>query len=367
MIPTIEKYGKYYLALSFLWAWSFASVPVHAQSIQAAGQNYMTINDKSILLTGQRYPNNMSVQFNGGNSSMPQWKLTVQPLTAYFVAQQSSAADIAQFGYGPNWPNVYFSIKFNLGASQNSWSDQNSISKIGVAPQAFTLGSSEITLVERSGQPIRPNDYFSLAFDLILTGNQQMLSLHRDNYILVMRYRLYNQNGVLVNQTDYSHQIGLWPAWLELPQSPGPQYVNSIQLQNGASNVTLDYGNQVAAYRSGVEQTIPNGLVVSSSDGKYQVSVQTLGSYFTKSGSTARIPVNLVRLTPSASGSVTSTYTAIDLSQSSRTIIVHNGTTGASDNYTLKYSTRQNPNQDAFLNAEAGTYETQVTFVMSPL
>jgi hypothetical protein len=37
------------------------------------------------------------------------------------------------------------------------------------------------------------------------------------------------------------------------------------------------------------------------------------------------------------------------------------------NNYNLKYSTKQNSNQDAFLNIDAGNYETQITFILNPL
>jgi hypothetical protein len=340
---------------------------LQAQTIQAAGQAYMVIHDTSILATGATYNNNMTVQFNGGNASLPEWKLTVQPLTAYFTALQISAGDIAQWGYGPNWPLQYFSLQFNPGSSQNSWSDANSVSKIGVPSNVIPLTATEITLVERSNHPIIAHDYFSLSYNLILHGNRQMMALHRDDYALVMRYRLYNKQGVLLNQSDYSHKIGLWPPWTHLPQTVTPAILNGIVLQNGANNVTLNF-NAPTAFANGVETSINNGLQVSSSDGKYQITVQTLSEYFSKSGSSSVIPVNKVRLTATpVTSSVLSTYNAVDLSASPKNFIRNAGTAPIVNNYNIKYSTKHNTNQDAFMSVEAGNYETQITFIMSPL
>lgn len=339
-----------------------------AQSISASGQSYMSVGDTSILVTGATFTNNIRVQFIGGLLSLPKWKLTVQPLTAYFTAQQRSWADIIKYGYGPNWPIQYFSVKLNSGASQNSWLNPNSINAIGAVSTIIPLSSSEITLVERSNYPIAGLDYFALAYDLILTGSRQMLSLHRDDYVVVMRYRLYNQSGTLVNQTDYSHQIGLWPGWLHLPQSTTPQISNGILLQNGGNNVTLNFGASATAYATGVESILNNSLQVSSSDGQYQVKVQTLSNYFTRSGATSTVPVSKVQLTATpASSSVVSTFNPVNLSTTSNTLITNNGSAGVVNNYNLKYSTKQNSNQNAFMNITEGNYETQITFIMNPL
>ncbi len=341
---------------------------LRAQTIMAGGQSYLTIGDTATLISGITYNNNMRVQFNGGNNTLPNWKLTVQPLTAYFAAQQSSSGDVAQFGPGPNWPIQYFSIKFNPGASQNSWSNPNSINAIGAVSSTIPLSSSEITLVEKSNYNIVASDYFAMSYNLILNGSRQLLSLHRDNYVLVMRFRLYSNSGNLISQMDYNHQIGLWPPWMHLPQSTTPQISNGIVLQNGGSNVSLNFG-QTQAYASGVESVLNNSLKVSSSDGKYQVTVQTLSNYFTKSGVASTIPVSKVRLTATPnSPSVVSSYTAVNLSTTARSLILNNTSTGGVvNNYNLTYSTKFNSNQDAFMNVAAGTYETQITFIMNPL
>lgn len=341
---------------------------LQAQTIQGGGQSYLTIGDTATLVSGIAYSNNMRVQFNGGNNPLPNWKLTVQPLTAYFAAQQSSSGDVAQFGPGPNWPIQYFSVKFNPGASQNSWSDPNSINSIGAVSSTIPLSASEITLVEKSSYKMVASDYFAMSYNLILNGSRQLLSLHRDNYILVMRFRLYNNAGTLVSQMDYNHQIGLWPPWMHLPQSTTPQIPNGIELQNGGSNVTLNYGQNIQAYATGVEHVLNNSLKISSSDGKYQVTVQTLSNYFTKSGANSTIPVSKVRLTAAPySSSVVSNYNPVNLSTTASTLILNNGSQGAINNYNLTYSTKHNTNQDAFMNVQAGTYETQITFVMTPL
>lgn len=339
-----------------------------AQTIQAGGQNYMSVGDTSVLVNGASYSNVFRVQFNGGGSPLPKWKLTVQPLTAYYVAQQSSSGDIGQFGYGPNWPIQYFSIRLNIGASQNSWSNPNSITNIGAVSTTIPLSASEITLVESSNTPVVASDYFAMAYDVVLAGNRQQMALHRDNYILGLRYRLYNQSGALVSQADYNHQVGLWPGWMHLPQPVGPQISNGILLQNGGANVTLNFGANAGNYASGVESQLGNSLQVSSSDGKYQITVQTLSAYFQKSGVASSLPVSKVRITASPfTSAVVSSYQPVNLSTTARTLITNNGTAGVVNSYNLTYSTKHNSNQDAFMNLPAGNYETQITFIMSPL
>ncbi|WP_118975099.1 hypothetical protein [Taibaiella koreensis] len=357
------------LLCCLLLATGFA-LSIQAQTIQGGGQSYLTISDTALLVRGISFANNMRVQFNGGNAVTPNWKLTVQPLTAYFAAQQTSAGDVAQFGPGPNWPIQYFSIKLNPGASQNSWSNANSINEIGAVSSTIPLSASEITLVEKSNYKMVASDYFALSYDLILNGSRQLLTLHRDDYIVVMRFRLYNASGNLVSQMDYNHQIGLWPGWMHLPQSGMPQITNGILLQNGGSNVTLSFGQDAQSYAAGVESNLNNSLQVSSSDGKYQVTVQTLSNYFTRSGTASGIPVSKIRLTASPySSAVVSSYTPVSLSTTARTLILNNGSgsAGVVNNYNLNYSTKANANQDAFLNVEAGSYETQITFIMNPL
>ncbi|RYZ47336.1 MAG: hypothetical protein EOP49_21620, partial [Sphingobacteriales bacterium] len=280
-----------------------------AQSISAGGQAYITISDTSVLVAGATYANNMRVQFTGGSSTLQKWKLTVQPLTAYFTAQQSGSGDVAMYGYGPNWPIQYFSVKLNVGASQNSWNNANSISAIGAVSTTVPLTTSEITLVEQSNYPMVANDYFAISYNLIQLGSRQLLALHRDNYTLIMRFRLYNQSGTLLSTMDYNHQIGLWPGWMHLPQPVTPAISNGILLQNGGSNVTLNFGSSASAYGTGVESILNNSLQVSSADGQYQVKVQTLSNYFTKSGSATTVPVNKVQLTASPNApAVVSSY-----------------------------------------------------------
>jgi hypothetical protein len=340
-----------------------------AQTITAGGQAYVTISDTAVLVAGGTYANNMRIQFTGGSSSLQKWKLTVQPLTAYFVAQQSGSGDVAQYGYGPNWPIQYFSVKLNIGASQNSWNNANSISAIGAVSTTIPLTSSEITLVEKSDYTMVANDYFAMSYNLIQSGSRQLLALHRDNYTIVMRFRLYNQSGSLISTMDYNHQIGLWPGWMHLPQSVTPAITNGILLQNGGSNVTLNFGGSTTAYGTGVESALANSLQVSSDDGSYQVKVQTLSNYFSKNGSATTVPVNKVQLTATPnSPSVVSTYYPVNLSATSTTLINNNtGSTGVVNNYNLKYSTKQNSNQNAFMNIAEGSYQTQITFTMNPL
>lgn len=340
-----------------------------AQSINAGGQSYVTVSDTSVLVNGGTFTNNMKIQFSGAYTSLQKWKLTVQPLTAYFTAQQTSWGDIVKYGYGPNWPIQYFSIKLNVGASQNSWTNSNSINTIGAVSTYIPLTSSEITLVEKSNYPIAAMDYFAMAYDLKLTGSRQMLALHRDDYVIVMRYRLYNQNGTLVDQADYSHKIGLWPGWMHIPQSVTPPITNGILLQNGGSNVTLDFGGSTTAYATGVESLLNNSLQVSSNDGSFQVNVQTLSNYFSKGGSATTVPVNKVQLTATPNtASVVSTYYPVNLSATATTLINNSGgSSGVVNNYNLKYSTKQNSNQNAFMNIAEGSYQTQITFTMNPL
>jgi hypothetical protein len=366
-----QFYKRYYrmscrIVLSIM-LFILGALQVKAQSITAGGQSYMSIGDTSILVNGVTFVNNMRIQFSGANNSVPNWKLTVQPLTAYFTAQQSSAGDVAQFGYGPNWPIQYFSIKLNPGASQNSWSNPNSVNAIGAVSTIVPLSSSEITLVEKSDYKIIASDYFALSYDIILNGSRQLLTLHRDNYVVVMRFRLYSNSGALISQMDYSHQIGLWPGWLHLPQSATPAISNGILLQNGGNNVTLNFGTNTA-FATGVESVLSNSLQVSSSDGQYQVKVQTLSNYFTNAGATSTVPVSKVQLTATpTSSSVVSTYNPVNLSTTSNTLITNNGSAEIVNNYNLKYSTKQNSNQNAFMNIAAGNYETQITFIMNPL
>lgn len=367
-VKSFSRLRRLFLFFCIAFAGVSLVIPARAQFILGGGQSYVTIGDTATLISGMTFSNNMRVQFFGGNSPTPNWKLTVQPLTAYFTAQQSSWGDILFYGLGPNWPIQYFSVKLNHGASQNSWSNPNSINAIGAVSSAIPLSSSEITLVERSNYKIVASDYFAMSYDLVLRGSRQLLSLHRDNYVIVMRYRLYNSSGTLVSQMDYNHQIGLWPPWTHLPQSVTPPTPNSIELQNGGSNVSLNFG-QTQAYATGVENILNNSLKVSSTDGKYQVTVQTLSDYFTRSGAVSTIPVSKVRLTAAPySSSVVSSYTPVNLSTTARVLILNNTTSGGViNNYNLIYSTKANANQDAFMNVPAGTYETQITFIMTPL
>lgn len=336
------------------------------QSIQANVQNYLSIGDTSQLVNGASFPVVFKVSLYGGGQSLPNWKLTVQPLTAYLIPAQTSS-EVAQFGPAPNWPIKYFGIKYNPGSSQSSWSNGNSANLMGAVTSTIPLSGSELTLVQQSSYAMVASDYFSLAYDMILLGNRQMLLLHRDNYSVTLRFRLYNQSNTLLNQFDLTLQTGIWPQYNSIPQNV-TQYTNMIQLQNGSSNVSLSFSTN-AAFTEGVEGSINDGLKVSSNDGRYEIKAATVSNFFTKSGALTSIPTAKVRLTPSQGSSVisTSTYTPINLNTSQQTIITNYGNQGRVNYYNLNYSTKYNPNQSAFVGIESGVYTTQVTFIMNPL
>lgn len=339
---------------------------IHAQSVQANSQNYVTINDTSQLVFGATFPVAFKISGYGGNSALANWKLTIQPLTAYLIPAQTSS-EVAQYGPAPNWPIKYFGVKYNQPNSANSWSNGNSSNLIGAVSSTIPLSGSELTLVQQSNYAMVAHDYLTLAYDFVLLGNRQMLLLHRDNYSVTFRIRLYNQSNTLLSQYDLNMQLGIWPQYNSIPVNV-PQYPNMIQLQNGSSNLSLSFST-VTALTQGVESTISDGLKVSSNDGRYEIKVQTAANYFSKSGSLTTIPVNKMRLTPSQGSTVlsTTTYTPVNLSTAQQTIITNLGTEGRINYYNLNYSTKYNANQSAFMGIESGVYTTQVTFIMNPL
>jgi hypothetical protein len=337
-----------------------------AQSVQAGTQNYVTISDTSQLVFGATFPVVFKVSCYGGGTVLPNWKMTVQPLTAYLIPAQTSS-EVAQFGPAPNWPIKYFGVKFNPGNSQASWSNGNSTNLIGAVSSTIPLSGSELTLVQQSNYPMVASDYFSMAYDFVLLGNRQMLLLHRDNYSVVFRVRLYNQSNTLLSQYDLNLQLGIWPQYNSIPVNV-PQYPNLIQLQNGSGNVSLSFSSD-QSFTQGVEATVSDGLKVSSNDGRYEIKVQAAANYFSKSGALTTIPVSTLKLTPTQGSTVisTSTYTPVSLSTSQQTLITNLGSEGRVNYYNLNYSTKYNSNQSAFIGIESGVYTTQVTFIMNPL
>lgn len=337
-----------------------------AQSVQANSQNYVNISDTSQLVYGATFPVAFKISCYGGGSVLPNWKMTIQPLTAYLTPAQTSS-EVAQFGPAPNWPIKYFGIKFNPGNSQSSWSNGNSTNQMGAVTATIPLSGSELTLVQQSNYPMVASDYFSMAYDFVLIGNRQMLLLHRDNYSVVFRVRLYNQSNTLVSQYDLNLQLGIWPQYNSIPVNV-PQYPNMIQLQNGSGNVSLTFSTD-QSFSQGVEATVGDGLKVSSNDGRYEIKVQAASNYFSRSGTITNIPVSTLRLTPSQGSSVlsTTTYSPVNLSSNQQTIITNLGNEGRVNYYNLNYSTKYNANQSAFIGIESGVYATQVTFIMNPL
>ncbi|KAA5532500.1 hypothetical protein F0919_17095 [Taibaiella lutea] len=337
-----------------------------AQSVQANTQNYVTISDTSQLVYGATFPVVFKISCYGGGAVLPNWKMTIQPLTAYLIPAQTSS-EVAQFGPAPNWPIKYFGVKFNPGNSQSSWSNGNSTNLIGAVSSTIPLSGSELTLVQQSNYAMVASDYFSMAYDFVLLGNRQMLLLHRDNYSVVLRVRLYNQSNTLLSQYDLNLQLGIWPQYNSIPVNV-PQYPNLIQLQNGSGNVSLGFSSDLS-FSQGVEATVSDGLKVSSNDGRYEIKVQAAANYFSKSGALTTIPVNTLKLTPTQGSTVisTSTYTPVNLSSSQQTLITNLGSEGRVNYYNLNYSTKYNSNQSAFIGIESGVYTTQVTFIMNPL
>jgi hypothetical protein len=238
---------------------------------------------------------------------------------------------------------------------------------MGAVTSTIPLSGSELTLVQQSGYAIVEKDYFNLAYDMILIGNRQMLLLHRDNYTVTLRFKLYNQSNTIIDQFDLMLQTGIWPQYNSIPQNV-TQYANMIQLQNGSSNVSLNFSTN-AAFTDGVEASVADGLKVSSNDGRYEIKVATVSNFFTKSGALTSIPTSTIRLTPSQGSTAisTTTYTPVNLGTSQQTIITNYGNQGRINYYNLKYSTKQNANQSAFIGIESGVYTTQVTFIMNPL
>lgn len=360
---SIVSFYKPFLCLFLLIGLKKAA---NAQSVQANSQNYVTIGDTSQLVYGASFPFSFKIACYGGGSTLSNWKLTIQPLTAYLIPAQTSS-EVAQFGPAPNWPIKYFGIKYNPGSSQSSWSNGNSANLMGAVASTIPLSGSELTLVQQSNYAMVASDYFSMAYDFVLLGNRQMLLLHRDNYSVVFRVRLYNQSNTLLSQFDLNMQLGIWPQYNSIPVDV-PQFADMIQLQNGSSNLNLTFSSSTS-FAQGVEATVSDGLKVSSNDGRYEIKVQTAANYFTKSGAITTIPTNKIRLTPSQGSTVisTSTYTPVNLGSSQQTIITNLGSEGRINYYNLNYSTKYNANQSAFTGIESGVYSTQVTFIMNPL
>jgi len=366
MTLAATRCARYYKPFFFFLLLMVMGGQLRAQSIQAYGQNYVSISDTNQLVNGASFPVTFKISCYGGGQSLPNWRLTLQPMTAYLIPSQNSS-EVAQYGPAPNWPIKYFGVKYNPGNSQSSWSNGNSANLIGAVSSTIPLSGSEITLVQQSGYAMVASDYFSMAYDMLLLGNRQMLLLHRDNYTVTLRFRLYNQSNTLVSQYDLTLQIGIWPQYGSIPQNV-VQYPNQISLQNGAGNIALSFSTN-DAFTSGVEGSVPDGLRVSSSDGRYEIKVQSTSNFFTKSGALTSIATSNILLIPSQGSTPvsTSTYTPVRLSTTPQTIITNYGNEGKVNNYNLRYSTKQNANQSAFVGIESGVYTTQVTFVMNPL
>jgi hypothetical protein len=328
-----------------------------AQTLGGFNQNYFMVSDTNQLVNGMTVSNTVVVSMQGGSVDLPKWRLTVQPQASYLTPQNTSVT----------FPVKYFGMQYNPASSQSVGGTSSAYS-IGAATSALPLSGSEITLVQQSNYIMPAGQYMSMAYDMVLTGNRQLLLLSNDVYSVVLRFRLYNQNNTLISQFDVSKVVQINAPYGYLPKTNVTQYSNLIQLQNGASNVGLSFSS-ATAFSSGVETSFTDGLKVSSSDGRYEVKVQTSSDYFTKSGAVTTIPTNAIQVTPSQGSSVisSSTYIPVKINSSQQTLITNYGNQGIVNTYSLKFGTKQNANQSAFTGIESGVYTTQVTFIMNPL
>lgn len=326
------------------------------QSLAASnGQTFPSITDTNSLVNGTSFSNAIQLQFSSNGSALSNWKLTVQAVTGNFVPGSSHPQTVYM-------PTSYWALKYGYTNNNGTTIDN---SRIAATTTALSLATSEVTLINSSAY----TDgfyYFAMYYTLVLSGSRQLLKLYNDGYSTVLRFRLYNNGTELRAQTDYTLNVNVYPPYGQIPQAVS-QYTNSIALQNGASNVTLNFAN-TDALKQGVETTIADGLKVTSTDGKFQIVMQTNAANFTKSGVVSTLPVSSVKLVPSQGSSTSNAaYSTVSLSNNQQTIISNNSSAEGSFLYNLKYTTKLNTNQTAFINADFGTYETQITYTMNPL
>ncbi len=332
-------------------------LPASAQYVSLSTTNagsWLTFNTASDLTNGGTRADAVQIGFSvAANANIPRWKLTVQEVGT--VGQSSGSGPTLDPG------NLYLSHDPNAGQVPAY------VQAIHAPLGEFQLSNNEITLIASSDTAIYSTwgTYFNLLYNLRIAGGQGLWALTDGTYQFYLLFRVYDQNGHLVNSAQNVFNFGRW-CWSCTPSDGGSALATSLSVAAAAKTIALDF-NTPEHFHNGVTVNYPDALVAFSSAG-YTISVAAQNPYFSNAEGYTTLPVSIVNVA-SMNGSTNSAavYYTIPLSNSMQAIIRNSqGSSGsASDEYSLSYFINSGQNQ--LLNASAGNYQAILVFSIDPL
>lgn len=317
--------------------------PSHGQYTINAWNNTgaMVLNSYNDLMNGKTTQNQSTIQIQSGvgYTSTDTWRITAR-LTNDFISGVYSVG--AQYGF-VKWYN-----QPNTGG----------FGALSVSNGMFQLSKyTEVVMYE--GQiPISNWGQRTLTLSFTVQGGNHLLTVPNATYYSSYEFKLYKiVSGVpqLVSSVSPGNSAGFQ---IEYSFNNG----QSITLQNGAGIFNLQY-NTPADYATEKSVQINNALQVSSYS-NYNLTVKASGN-FTSSGSTATIPISVLKLqATSSTSSGLQIISPITLSTLDQTVAVRTQTNPQVVNYNLKFYIPAN--SSGLSSVAPGTYSTHVYFVITP-
>ena len=285
------------------------------------------------LLSGGTAANALTVQYRPNGANCGGWSLKIRANGNFTNGSSTISPE-------------HVAIRFN-----NVSQGMPTAAAIGVTNNLMPLSTSDVNLINTSNAAFRnPTTHM---FDMVIQGGNYLLLGNSGTYSCPVTLSLYNQAGQLVSSSNTTLTF-------QITYANKSNY--AITLLN--PDVSMLYQTP-ADYITGKTVTKTKGLKVVGTK-PYQVIVKTMNPYLSSGSNT--LPVEVVKLenTP-ATGKPGITTFPINLRSTDQFIIKNTmlDKTYETIEYDLKYSI--SGSNSTISSAAAGSYTTQVIFVVLPL
>lgn len=232
--------------------------------------------------------------------------------------------------------------------------------QIGINSELLPISKSEVSLVNRSLEPLDGSGYaaFDMQYDLsIRGGGDQLLNAPNGSYFNSLLITLYDETGNVINSTV---------ARIEFQIIRNNSNNNSIiKLQNGANSIDLGFNN-ANDFLSGVTDKKIDGLNVSTTRPHQVIVKASTNRLLEINNNNQGIPTSIIQLQLIPNKAINISCPTINLSEEAK-IVADNPMTNASYSsvlYTLNFSITGN--SSIITATKPGSYSTSIVFILVP-
>lgn len=293
------------------------------------------------LINGGTAAQYVNAQINTYQAGVcPNWRLTVRAT--------------GNFSNGTKQLDLrYTSIRFNTVVGGPGGSE------IGIPANPFVLSQNEVAIIPRSNVPIDVTQYqtYSIKYDLIIQGGNQLLMLTNGEYQTNLVFNLYDERNNLFS-TATTRVV--FQVYYDANNN------TQVKLQNGANNILMQFTTP-ESIANGITINIPNGLSVLAYSSHQILAKAATSRLVATSEGMSFIPVSTIRLSLTAAGSFGQiTCFSIPLSANGQVVADNPMSDYTYQNVFYNLSFAIAGNDPNIAGARAGSYTSSLVLTLVP-